>query len=81
MSYWQDIPLIKAAHDGDESTISLLLSEGSDINIQDRDGWTSLMYASVRGHERVVSLLIERGVDISQKNKVNITISLSYIYL
>ncbi len=71
-SYWLYIPLIKAANDGDERNLSLLLSEGSDINIQDSSGYTALIKASVKGHERIVSLLIERGADISIKSTVRI---------
>ncbi len=61
MSHWSDIPLIVAAHDGDISLVSRLLSEGHNINIKERSGYTPLIYASCNGHERVVSLLIERS--------------------
>ena len=63
-------PLIEAARDGDESRISSLLDNKIDINLQESDGQTALIWACYYGHERTVSLLIERGADISLVNHV-----------
>jgi ankyrin repeat protein len=42
--------------------------KGADINLQERDGWTPLMAACVRGHEAVVRLLLERGANATLRH-------------
>lgn len=51
--------------------VRLLLSYGSDANIQDNQGTTALMFASERGHTHVARLLLERSqCDLSLTDKV-----------
>ena len=37
------------------------IEEGADVNAQNNDGWTALMWASQEGHPEVAQLLIEAG--------------------
>ena len=43
--------------------------EGADINLQNSEGWTPLIYACSYGHEAVVRLLLERGADVTLRTK------------
>ena len=38
-----------------------VIDEGADINAQNNEGITALMYASTHGHTEVAQLLIEAG--------------------
>lgn len=44
-----------------ECLVELLLENGANVNLQDRNGHDALFYAAKRGHKRVVRLLLERG--------------------
>ena len=46
-----------ASQNGHTKTVLLLLQNGVHINMQDNDGWTSLMFASLNGHTETVLLL------------------------
>jgi len=63
---------VDAARRGDYNLVSSLLSQGINIDGQNRYGDTALIDASYYGHERVVSLLIERGANIDIQNNVRI---------
>ena len=39
----------------------IVLTTGADTEVQDKDGWTPLMHACIRGHKEVASHLIEHG--------------------
>ena len=39
------------------------------MDVQDKDGWTPLYLASIRGALEVVRLLLERGADVKVKDK------------
>ena len=41
----------------------------ADINAQDKEGFTALMYATSGGHLKVVELLISAGADKDLKTK------------
>ena len=43
--------------------VELLLKEKADPNIQDNDGRTALMAASLNGHQQVVELLLKEKAD------------------
>ena len=58
--------LIVAARDGDIDTVNELLQlefPAIDINMQDDDGNTALMYALNQGYEEIWKLLIRNGAD------------------
>ncbi|KAH0542984.1 hypothetical protein FGG08_002672 [Glutinoglossum americanum] len=61
--------LQKAASNGHEPIVKLLLERGADIEAKDKDGWTVLQRAVSNGHELVVNLLLERGADVEAKGK------------
>lgn len=51
---------------GDEALVSLLLSQGAQVNGTDRSNRTALMYAVSAGHANVVRLLVDRrGIDLA----------------
>ena len=61
--------LMKAAKAGNDWQISALLKSGANVNLQDKDGWTALMYA-VRYQESLtcVDLLLQAKADVKIKN-------------
>ena len=59
--------LIEAAFRGCDEAVELLLKSGADINAQDSDGYTALMYAY--GKPEKVKLLLARNPDLSLRNK------------
>lgn len=66
--------LMKAAQAGNEWQIKTLIDAGANVNLQDKDGWTALMYA-VRYQEGVntVDLLLSAGADYKIKNKYELS--------
>lgn len=55
--------LILAVFCKQQAMIELLLSCGADLNIQNKIGWTALMYAAKNGDKKNVMLLLEHGAD------------------
>jgi len=41
--------------------VKLLIENGADVNVKDKDGMTALMYASEEGYTEIVSLLKNAG--------------------
>lgn len=63
--------LMLAVSHGRVAMVKLLLSCGSDVNAQDREGSTALMGACEHGHTHIVRLLLETGrCDLSLTDKV-----------
>ena len=48
--------------------MDLLIEYKADLNIQDKDGWSALMYASSRGNEDVAKALVDAGARLDLKN-------------
>ena len=66
--------LSAAAGRGHLTTVDLLLSKGSDINLAGQmNGYTPLMYAALVGHCAVVDLLLAKGADIGKTNTLGFT--------
>lgn len=61
--------LMKAAKAGNDWQVSSLLASGANVNLQDKDGWTALMYAA-RYQESLtcVDLLLQAKADVKIKN-------------
>ncbi|MDF2964957.1 MAG: ankyrin repeat-containing protein [Rickettsiaceae bacterium] len=60
---------IKAAKEGNLATVQYYISQNIDIDINDEDGWTALMFAARKGHLDIVKVLIEYGGDINKADK------------
>jgi ankyrin repeat protein len=52
-------PLLRAAEEGDEKVVHLLLKNGAGPEVQDSNGRTPLLLAAVNGHDAVVELLLQ----------------------
>ena len=63
--------LIEASSDGNLGLVKLLLTNGANVNVQNNNGQTALIWASQRGHLEVIKLLLERGADPFDKNNKN----------
>ena len=55
---------------GSTQAVKKALLEGTDVNSQDPDNRTALMFASFDGHISTVELLLTRGADISLKDNI-----------
>ena len=63
MNFSFDESLLQAAEDGNIDSVRLLLDIGTDVNYQNKDGWTALMVACQNGHYQVVELLLHNNAD------------------
>ena len=62
-------PLITAVNNGDLDEVNVLLSSSTiDINSENNQGNTALMYACKHGHTQIVNALIEAGANINLQN-------------
>lgn len=61
--------LMKAARSGNDWEIKTLIDSGANVNIQDKDGWTALMYAVRYQHNlNTVNILLNANADVKIKN-------------
>jgi ankyrin repeat protein len=69
MSTLRDTWLYRAAAEGQEVVVRLLLENGADVKSKDgSDGRMPLSRAATNGHEAVVKLLLEKGADPESKD-------------
>ena len=68
-----DTDLMIAINRRDFVTVQFLLSKDPDINFQNNNGWTALMFASRNGHHQVVELLLSKDPDINIQNNDGVT--------
>jgi len=62
--------MLKAAKNGDVTTVSQLLAESPDLlSVRDSDGSTPLHCAAWKGHVAVVEALLDAGADIQDRNQ------------
>jgi ankyrin repeat protein len=54
-------PLSRAAENGHEAVVKLLLEKGAELETKDKDGRTPLSWAAESEYEAVVKLLLEKG--------------------
>ena len=66
---WGHTALIKAALDGHDSTVSILIQHGADIELPSSQGSTALTLSAANGHNKVVQRLIEAGAELNIQNK------------
>jgi ankyrin repeat protein len=52
-----------AAYSGCQTTIRLLLAQGSNVNVQSQSGYTALFIATLMGFETIVRLLLSYGAN------------------
>ncbi len=64
-----ELALPTAAMLGDLAEVQRLVGAGADVNEQDSDGWTPLMYAAQKGRLEVAKLLLEKGADPITRRK------------
>ncbi len=57
-------PLMISAWRGEVDIVRLLLSQGDDVNVSDRDGHTALSRASWKGYLDIVGLLLLAGAEV-----------------
>ncbi|MBN1184183.1 MAG: ankyrin repeat domain-containing protein [Bacteroidales bacterium] len=69
--------LFAAAERGDSAVVKILLKRDVDVNAQDWDNVTALMYASGQGHIGVVSILLFYGAEVNLKPDNKMTALLS----
>jgi ankyrin repeat protein len=60
--------LLKAAEQGDEKAVKLLLQQGANVDAQNSKGWTPLIFAGLAGNKNIVHALIEKGADVNRKS-------------
>ena len=61
--------LMKAAKTGNDWQLKALVNANADVNLQENDGWTALMYAvRYQGNMDCVNLLLEAGADVKKTN-------------
>ena len=63
----------EAAEYGNIETIKHHLANGTDVNVQDFDGWTPLHWAAMEGHKKIAELLIANGADVNLKDNLGWT--------
>ncbi len=67
------LQLLDAAKNWDLESVENAIKNGADINFQNKDGNTALMYAAKVGHEDIVALLINKGANLNLKNDYRFT--------
>jgi ankyrin repeat protein len=48
--------------------VSALLEAGADVNAQDKDGKTALMYAAFHSSPKIIAALLKNGADVMLKD-------------
>jgi len=67
-------PLMLAVKDGNDWEVKSLLSSGAKTNIQDKDGWTAIMYAArYQNNIELLDMLLKNGADPNKRNKYGAT--------
>ena len=64
----RSVDIWEAAEYGNIETIKHHLANGTDVNVQDFDGWTPLHWAAMEGHKKIAELLIANGADVNMKS-------------
>lgn len=62
--------MIYASQEGHINVVRYLTNKGVNINMQNEEGYTSLMKALYNKHVNVVKYLVGKGADLNLQNKV-----------
>lgn len=47
------------------------ITRGADVNAEDLDNWTALLYAAKNGHLDIVQMLLEHDADVEHRDMVS----------
>lgn len=62
-----------AVESGENNIVEYFVNNGANINIQDNQGYTPLIYATIEGYEEIVKYLLSKGADVSKKTSSGYT--------
>ncbi|KAI9857182.1 MAG: hypothetical protein M1813_008544 [Trichoglossum hirsutum] len=65
-------PLLCAAKFGQLGAVSLLISKGANIEVQNSEGRSSLLLAAQFGHPSIVRVLLDKGASISVRSSLDL---------
>ncbi len=65
ITQWYKKAWFHAAQTGNTTEIQNLISKGIDINVQDLDGYTALMWAASHGYPSIVQTLIDADANVN----------------
>lgn len=74
IDYLKQDMLMYSAQNNDTELMKFSLKNGADVNLQDKDGDTALIWASIRGNLDVFRTLIENKADVNAKDKSDRTV-------
>lgn len=60
-------PLIYASCFGHESVVQALIAAGANVDLQDRNHWSALMWAMTNRHKNIAKLLLDNGASTDAK--------------
>ena len=61
--------LIGESMNGNLQGVNVMINNGVDVNIKNKDDVTALMAASLKGHTEIVKLLLNKGAEVNLKSK------------
>ena len=61
-------PLMAASSIGHRDTVSVLLECAAQVNVQNSEGWSSLMLSCLHRHTQTVALLLQYGAHVNVQN-------------
>jgi len=77
----EDLPIgnmLIAVHSGDIEEVKQLLTQGVDVNVRSKRGWTPLHWATKYGNREIVDLLLANGADVNAETDINQLTPLHY---
>jgi ankyrin repeat protein len=64
--------LLRAALEGEEAMVELLLESGANIEATNITGCTALYKSAVKGHEAIVKLLLGKGLTLKRRTEKDV---------